>query len=103
MERHDPEAGQRTDNAEIAPTATHLRFLRQLRHRIDRAHAPATADQDLGHHHRHANQRNTAEVKQYKGTAAVFTGDIRSEEHTSELQSREKLVCRLLLEKKNNN
>src|SRR5690606_41875317 len=27
---------------------------------------------------------------------------IRSEEHTSELQSREKLVCRLLLEKKKN-
>src|SRR5436309_8752773 len=26
--------------------------------------------------------------------------DARSEEHTSELQSREKLVCRLLLEKK---
>src|SRR5690606_40707275 len=26
----------------------------------------------------------------------------RSEEHTSELQSREKLVCRLLLEKKKN-
>src|SRR5690606_41375003 len=27
---------------------------------------------------------------------------LRSEEHTSELQSREKLVCRLLLEKKKN-
>src|SRR5690554_7673167 len=27
-------------------------------------------------------------------------GDIRSEEHTSELQSRPHLVCRLLLEKK---
>src|SRR2546428_9879649 len=27
----------------------------------------------------------------------------RSEEHTSELQSRSDLVCRLLLEKKNNN
>src|SRR5690606_40310130 len=27
----------------------------------------------------------------------------RSEEHTSELQSRENLVCRLLLEKKNRN
>src|SRR3712207_7496700 len=27
----------------------------------------------------------------------------RSEEHTSELQSRQYLVCRLLLEKKNNN
>src|SRR3712207_7858897 len=28
-------------------------------------------------------------------------GDLRSEEHTSELQSRQYLVCRLLLEKKN--
>src|SRR5690606_39537160 len=27
--------------------------------------------------------------------------DLRSEEHTSELQSRENLVCRLLLERKN--
>src|SRR5690606_41867658 len=31
--------------------------------------------------------------------SVVMTG-IRSEEHTSELQSRENLVCRLLLEKK---
>src|SRR3712207_9001848 len=29
-----------------------------------------------------------------------FTVDLRSEEHTSELQSRQYLVCRLLLEKK---
>src|SRR5947209_20622790 len=29
------------------------------------------------------------------------TGGVRSEEHTSELQSRQYLVCRLLLEKKN--
>src|SRR5690606_40949114 len=29
--------------------------------------------------------------------------DLRSEEHTSELQSRENLVCRLLLEKKKKN
>src|SRR3712207_7354376 len=29
-------------------------------------------------------------------------GRFRSEEHTSELQSRQYLVCRLLLEKKNN-
>src|SRR3712207_7410789 len=47
--------------------------------------------------------------------AAVFAGDpaqlggpagagrdLRSEEHTSELQSRQYLVCRLLLEKKKN-
>src|SRR3712207_7150005 len=30
-------------------------------------------------------------------------GNLRSEEHTSELQSRQYLVCRLLLEKKKNN
>src|SRR3712207_8982519 len=30
-------------------------------------------------------------------------GQLRSEEHTSELQSRQYLVCRLLLEKKNTN
>src|SRR5690606_39959017 len=34
--------------------------------------------------------------------AASFPNTTRSEEHTSELQSRENLVCRLLLEKKNN-
>src|SRR3712207_8434652 len=33
----------------------------------------------------------------------MTTWTSRSEEHTSELQSRQYLVCRLLLEKKNNN
>src|SRR3712207_7325790 len=38
------------------------------------------------------------------GTIAyVSTADGRSEEHTSELQSRQYLVCRLLLEKKKKN
>src|SRR3712207_7381626 len=32
---------------------------------------------------------------------AELHGTLRSEEHTSELQSRQYLVCRLLLEKKN--
>src|SRR5436190_13121072 len=31
----------------------------------------------------------------------LFAGELRSEEHTSELQSHSDLVCRLLLEKKN--
>src|SRR5690349_23066319 len=35
--------------------------------------------------------------------AAVRLAETRSEEHTSELQSRRDLVCRLLLEKKKNN
>src|SRR5699024_12028511 len=33
----------------------------------------------------------------------LITADVRSEEHTSELQSRFDLVCRLLLEKKKTN
>src|SRR5690606_27875505 len=36
----------------------------------------------------------------FRGNGRMTTGDeVRSEEHTSELQSRENLVCRLLLEK----
>src|SRR5690606_41211919 len=41
----------------------------------------------------------TAAVRVVRAAAIVDLG--RSEEHTSELQSRENLVCRLLLEKKN--
>src|SRR3712207_8817121 len=37
-------------------------------------------------------------IYQFEGQATVFMP--RSEEHTSELQSRQYLVCRLLLEKK---
>src|SRR5947209_10594370 len=36
-------------------------------------------------------------------SSAMASYDGRSEEHTSELQSRQYLVCRLLLEKKNKN
>src|SRR5690606_39797201 len=55
--------------------------------------------------------RNRSEVQPVDGApaagalwakAAGCADDARSEEHTSELQSRENLVCRLLLEKKNN-
>src|SRR3712207_7223111 len=35
------------------------------------------------------------------GHVSIATVPVRSEEHTSELQSRQYLVCRLLLEKKN--
>src|SRR5690606_40578042 len=56
----------------------------------------------------HDHRRGLAQARVDDLHAGVFqgTGDdlrpsVRSEEHTSELQSREKLVCRLLLEKKN--
>src|SRR5438445_10250360 len=52
-----------------------------------------------------APQRLTAGVPACRApTASRSTfATRRSEEHTSELQSRQYLVCRLLLEKKNNN
>src|SRR5690606_41846245 len=46
--------------------------------------------------------RGDYRVKMRHGVSRIRSGKrhTRSEEHTSELQSREKLVCRLLLEKK---
>src|SRR5690606_40958791 len=38
-----------------------------------------------------------------KARMSIYWPTARSEEHTSELQSRENIVCRLLLEKKNKN
>src|SRR3712207_7503711 len=39
-------------------------------------------------------------VRSFQDSNGDGVGDLRSEEHTSELQSRQYLVCRLLLEKK---
>src|SRR2546427_7130033 len=50
--------------------------------------------------------RNLFTFSKYSGydpEVAGLSGDPRSEEHTSELQSQSNLVCRLLLEKKKNN
>src|SRR2546429_4245290 len=63
-----------------------------------------------------SNANRLVEVAQTAGTRAYLINDVgdirpewleggrrvRSEEHTSELQSRLQLVCRLLLEKKKN-
>src|SRR5260370_13211239 len=43
-----------------------------------------------------------AKMSSSAGARAVSTPALRSEEHTSELQSHLNLVCRLLLEKKKN-
>src|SRR5438105_7819388 len=43
----------------------------------------------------------TAYIGLHNGTLFALRDQRRSEEHTSELQSRVDLVCRLLLEKKN--
>src|SRR5690606_40427038 len=45
-------------------------------------------------------ERITKPESQKMGMETTYPVEARSEEHTSELQSRENLVCRLLLEKK---
>src|SRR3712207_8470732 len=49
---------------------------------------------------RFINARNFKVASFRYDLAMINTGSNRSEEHTSELQSRQYLVCRLLLEKK---
>src|SRR3712207_7911769 len=45
----------------------------------------------------------TDAIRRHPSAIALSTITLRSEEHTSELQSRQYLVCRLLLEKKKTN
>src|SRR5690625_7016766 len=49
---------------------------------------------------REGEQLSTVEQKTVETAASFLAKQMRSEEHTSELQSRGHLVCRLLLEKK---
>src|SRR3712207_7496988 len=50
--------------------------------------------------HRRESERRARESSAHQRAASGSQRDARSEEHTSELQSRQYLVCRLLLEKK---
>src|SRR3712207_8981922 len=57
------------------------------------------------HRHRRRAPTRAAHARRWSGAldlvVTVVLIGVRSEEHTSELQSRQYLVCRLLLEKKN--
>src|SRR5690606_42035148 len=50
--------------------------------------------------HRRPHEMSGGQQQRVAIARAVVSNPERSEEHTSELQSRENLVCRLLLEKK---
>src|SRR3712207_7973949 len=91
------------------PRSTLFPYTTLFRSRGDRAQrhgvpARVRGDLDLLGHLRAEGvaqeHRNTEEPGAAAGEQA--RGAVRSEEHTSELQSRQYLVCRLLLEKKHN-
>src|SRR3712207_6869392 len=70
---------------------------------VERVHVPGGVTDVRGHGDlRHALGDELAGVLQrvLDARGAVVEAGERSEEHTSELQSRQYLVCRLLLEKK---
>src|SRR3712207_817862 len=74
---------------------------RVLRELVDEARALAQQRRDDHRPDGHGREQER-EVGQQDGAAAPHPAvePVRSEEHTSELQSRQYLVCRLLLEKK---
>src|SRR5688572_31939463 len=72
-------------------------LFRSGRGRMCRAAGLAGRGQLAQHLARQPGQRRPAEVDP---AARLLRRGVRSEEHTSELQSQSNLVCRLLLEKK---
>src|SRR5690606_40857101 len=67
---------------------------------VKRIHSYATTRPFSGSIKRCASAPSRAKSSRRGRLAPVLSHHLRSEEHTSELQSRENLVCRLLLEKK---
>src|SRR5436305_2266826 len=79
---------RRPPRSTLFPYTTLFRSRKRRLHRIDGLALVEPMHHSIGIVHRHAGIDSDAVVHR------------RSEEHTSELQSRPHLVCRLLLEKK---
>src|SRR3712207_7623159 len=99
---------RRPPRSTLFPYTTLFRSLREGRARVDRGRQhglrPALRAQAAARRGRVvAHERAQGELPTAQGRAQARRGVARrSEEHTSELQSRQYLVCRLLLEKKKN-
>src|SRR3712207_7743633 len=79
-------------------------LFRSLGEAVQRGVAVAVVGGQVGAAETHMVEQDDAVVRREGGRDEAPHGlvaAIRSEEHTSELQSRQYLVCRLLLEKKN--
>src|SRR3712207_8229438 len=74
--------------------------MHHLRSRVPACPLPLAGDVLLEFRIDIARARDALVGDEAEGPAAHHLRHLRSEEHTSELQSRQYLVCRLLLEKK---
>src|SRR5206468_10941855 len=97
------------DRSQVVPHRRHVRAeaARWPRLRLRRARPRAPTDSRARGRRRPPRSRlrglsssAAPEVAAARGTVGLGRDELRSEEHTSELQSRSDLVCRLLLEKK---
>src|SRR5690606_40355947 len=75
-------------------------FADRLGPRLDELHERLGGDEDRHEHNEHHRRENHQPCQAVREDPVDPVAGGRSEEHTSELQSRENLVCRLLLEKK---
>src|SRR5258707_11320143 len=102
-----PRAALLYPHAQRTPRPGGAKWLRLQRHSqgvVFRKHRSAAAIGIVQSHEDDVLVREYPQFGIHAGRAAGVTEvarRIRSEEHTSELQSRQYLVCRLLLEKKN--
>src|SRR5690625_6467469 len=82
-------------------TSLHRHALREVARLVDvaAAHHGNVIRQELQRHHGKQRRQELLHARNADDVLAEIVE--RSEEHTSELQSRGQLVCRLLLEKKN--
>src|SRR3712207_6898917 len=88
---------RRPPRSTLFPYTTLFRSLQSRLHRFD-------SGRRLSHSTLRVTYRKSPETRMSPGptrSPLVSPVNARSEEHTSELQSRQYLVCRLLLEKKN--
>src|SRR5690625_3304207 len=94
--RHAPEPEEKNRRNQINKSRHRLHEIEQRTDRLIRDSTPRSPNSD-----RHTDQQREKSRSQNKRKRFHRRSPIRSEEHTSELQSRGHLVCRLLLEKKN--
>src|SRR3712207_7074893 len=89
---------RRPPRSTLFPYTTLFRSRLALEARGDGVHEERGGEH--AHRHHHAGGQREQSEHRARDPIRLLRVPLRSEEHTSELQSRQYLVCRLLLEKK---
>ena len=77
VKRDDDQAGGNSRESDDGPRPARSRLRRQLTKGVDWTLPPRFAEKHFRLHDRDANQRNAQKIDQYKGAAAIFSGNVR--------------------------